>query len=267
VELKKAVFLDSTSADEGVSLSATPASDADSADKEEELSHEDIDDIVDETKAMLTNLSGSGGPTTNLLESAVALTSAKPRQTSTASSSNHEQFTILGANEHRVNAVVCVEPPPDQLNLVSKFKPTVQALQSVNRLSQQSSDQMQPLKQQQQQQQQKQQQQQQQQQQYQHFYQQMQVGPSLPTTATASGVPINARHPAFGHPLAHVLPNTPPMPPQRSVPLTSPRTHLRETTKDIVTAVTHQDINGVNTVALKDIDVQMTSMSGYETYV
>jgi hypothetical protein len=72
------------------------------------------------------------------------------------------------------------------------------------------------------------------------------------------------------------------------VPLTSPRTHLRETTKDMVTAVTthhhqlsqqqhhrhhHHDVNGlttnavVSTVALKDIDVQMTALSGYETYV
>jgi len=67
------------------------------------------------------------------------------------------------------------------------------------------------------------------------------------------------------------------------VPLTSPRTHMRETTKDMVTAVTthhhqlsqhrhHHDINGltnavVSTVALKDIDVQMTALSGYETYV
>ena len=44
----------------------------------------------------------------------------------------------------------------------------------------------------------------------------------------------------------------------------------RETTKDIVTAVTHHDINGLNavsTVALKDIDVQMSALSGYETYV
>ena len=67
------------------------------------------------------------------------------------------------------------------------------------------------------------------------------------------------------------MPSTPPMPPQRSAPLTSPRTHLRETTKDIVTAVAHSDINGmssaVNTVALKDIDIQMTALSGYETYV
>jgi len=68
-----------------------------------------------------------------------------------------------------------------------------------------------------------------------------------------------------------VLPASPPLPPQRSAPLSSPRTHLRETTKDIVTAVTHQDVNGmsaaVNTVALKDMDVQMSALSGYETYV
>ena len=59
-------------------------------------------------------------------------------------------------------------------------------------------------------------------------------------------------------------------PPVRSAPMASPRTHLRETTKDIMTAVTHHDINGMNavsTVALKDIDVQMSSLSGYETYV
>ena len=58
--------------------------------------------------------------------------------------------------------------------------------------------------------------------------------------------------------------------PLRTAPLTSPHSHSRETTKDIVTAVTHQDINGMNavsTVAVKDVDVQMTALSGYETYV
>ena len=43
-----------------------------------------------------------------------------------------------------------------------------------------------------------------------------------------------------------------------------------ENSKDVVTAVTHHDINGMNavsTVAVKDVDVQMTSLSGYETYV
>jgi len=62
----------------------------------------------------------------------------------------------------------------------------------------------------------------------------------------------------------------PPIGHGRAAPMASPRTHLRETTKDIVTAVTHHDINGLNavsTVALKDIDVQMSALSGYETYV
>jgi len=69
------------------------------------------------------------------------------------------------------------------------------------------------------------------------------------------------------HSLGNHLPGNHPV---RSAPLASPRTHMRETTKDIVTAVTHQDINGMNavsTVALKDIDVQMSALSGYETYV
>ena len=105
-------------------------------------------------------------------------------------------------------------------------------------------------------------------------------GPSLPTTlgSVSTGIGRTGIQPpssggfqmmaAHNHP---ILPPTPPMPPQRSAPLTSPRTHVRETTKDIVTAVAHSDINGlssaVNTVALKDIDIQLTALSGYETYV
>jgi len=54
----------------------------------------------------------------------------------------------------------------------------------------------------------------------------------------------------------------PPLPPTRR---TAPLRTLREKERDVV--VTHQDINGVNTVALKELDVQMTAMSGYETYV
>jgi TolA-binding protein len=103
-------------------------------------------------------------------------------------------------------------------------------------------------------------------------------GPSLPTTLGSVSTGIGRTgvipHPNSGYPSLHnhpTMPSTPPMPPQRSAPLTSPRTHLRETTKDIVTAVAHSDINGmssaVNTVALKDIDIQMTALSGYETYV
>ena len=76
------------------------------------------------------------------------------------------------------------------------------------------------------------------------------------SAATGGGASLGP-HPPGNHPV-------------RAAPLASPRTHMRETTKDIVTAVTHQDINGLNavsTVALKDIDVQMTALSGYETYV
>lgn len=69
-----------------------------------------------------------------------------------------------------------------------------------------------------------------------------------------------------------------------SPPYSSPAVELRQETpllsrqetvrsqpgRDVVTAVTHHDINGLNavsTVALKDVDVQMTSLTGYETYV
>ena len=99
-----------------------------------------------------------------------------------------------------------------------------------------------------------------------HFYQQMQMGPSIPTTynpqAVASTNPRSNQLPAFGHPLAQVLPQQPALP-QRSLPAQQQLLRpLRE--KDVL--VTHnQDINGVNTVALKDME--MTNISGYETYV
>ena len=212
-----------------------------------------------------------------------------PAVTSTASSSNHEQFT-----EHRVNAVVS-QPPKEQQQqhlLQSQQQhhqnppPThgVQPQQLTQQLPplalpQQSavSHQLQPA-----------QQQQQPTQNYnsstnatsdhQYFYQQMQVGPSIPTTRKPP-----QQLPAFGHPLANVLPPlqqqtavpiqqqqaqltqqtaAPPLPPTRR---TAPLRTLREKERDVV--VTHQDINGVNTVALKELDVQMTAMSGYETYV
>ena len=93
-----------------------------------------------------------------------------------------------------------------------------------------------------------------------HFYQQMQMGPSIPTTYNpATSNPRSNQLPAFGHPLAQVLPQQPP--PQRSQPQQQPLRPLRE--KDVL--VTHQDINGVNTIALKDME--MTNISGYETYV
>lgn len=107
--------------------------------------------------------------------------------------------------------------------------------------------------------------------------------PHLPLAAPLSAAPAGPGTRGGGGPAqpASSLPLTsiggagtgcmdPSAPSLRSVPLTSPRTQLREATKDIVTAVTHHDINGVNavnTVALKDIDVQMSALSGYETYV
>jgi hypothetical protein len=62
------------------------------------------------------------------------------------------------------------------------------------------------------------------------------------------------------------------MPPLRSAPLTSPMTHLRETTKDMVLAVAQSDMNGlsaaVNLVTLKDsVDFSLAALAGYETYV
>ena len=106
-------------------------------------------------------------------------------------------------------------------------------------------------------------QQQQTQQSHHHFYQQMQMGPSIPTTYNpATSNPRSNQLPAFGHPLAQVLPQQPALP-QRSLPAQQQLLRpLRE--KDVL--VTHnQDINGVNTVALKDME--MTNISGYETYV
>ena len=209
------------------------------------------------------------------------LTEAKnnlPAVTSTASSSNHEQFT-----EHRVNAVVS-QPPKEQQQMLQHQQhqqPSAHAAQHAAaavalQQMQQTPQQLQQL------------QQSQQAQNYnsnssatsdhQYFYQQMQVGPSIPTTRKTP-----QQMPAFGHPLANVLPPIqqqqtavpiqqqqnqtaevpqPPAPPSRR---TAPLRTLREKERDVV--VTHQDINGVNTVALKELDVQMTQMSGYETYV
>ena len=91
----------------------------------------------------------------------------------------------------------------------------------------------------------------------------MQMGPSIPTTYNPAVAASNPRSqnqiPAFGHPLAQVLPQQPSSSHQRPQP--QPLRPLRE--KDVL--VTHQDINGVNTIALKDME--MTNISGYETYV
>lgn len=119
VEIKKAVFVENNSADEGVSLSATPASDENAAaeaskkernsfalvakaasafakvkikkksiEEDDALGEEEDEEEDNERKAMLE-----------------ATIEKQPHITSTASSSNHDQFT-----EHRVNAVVS-QPP------------------------------------------------------------------------------------------------------------------------------------------------------------
>lgn len=221
-------------ADEGVSLSATPASEENAEEKKVEAVKKDLADdaigeedeeelIEDETQAMLDNKTAVAG----------ASLEAKAIITSTASSgiSNHEQFT-----EHRVNAQVS-QPPRQQPQ-----QPSIQgSLLQHQPQVEETSD-------------------------HQYFYQQMQVGPSIPTTRKQQQIP------AFGHPLANVLPpqqtqsrqRRQPPPPPSSLRTLNEKEVMQQTS---VTAVTHQDINGVSTVAMKDLDVQMTAMSGYETYV
>ena len=316
MEIKKAVFVEPghSADDEGVSLSATPASE----DKAEVATASAADDkkqpaIVIEVKkdpifaTTMTQPQGqskqplkAGGRSNNDsdiddaigeedeidVDETQAMLEAKnnlPAVTSTASSSNHEQFT-----EHRVNAVVS-QPPKEQQQQQQYAQHQVQHHQQVQQ-QQQAQLAQQVLNAHQEQTQLSNVHQQHggavaaaSQQNYnssstsatsdhQYFYQQMQVGPSIPTTRKPP-----QQLPAFGHPLANVLPQqqqtavsqqqqlqatSAPAPPSRR---TAPLRTLREKERDVV--VTHQDINGVNTVALKELDVQMTQMSGYETYV
>ena len=275
VEVKKAVFVENTQQDEGVSLTATPNSSnnepqtqqnptapsnsssvANVVPSDEKKGSNPGDDDADFNHHQTKQTSKSSSLVETTLTGNSAVTSAVnpglPHSTAPPTELRH--------NEHVVDAVIS-DPPPDytQYSAAAAAAAAVAAQQQQHRQRQVSTN---------------------------------YTGPSLPSTIGAGysgiaatgaqptavvGMQINAtqnRHPGHSvlthHPLAHVLPSTPPMPPQRSMPLSSPRTHLRETTKDIVTAVTHQDINGVsavNTVTLKDIDVQMTALSGYETYV
>lgn len=212
VELKKAVYCENSSQDEGVSLSATPGSSS------------------NETQPAANPTTAQGNiPSATTVTDAGGRRSTSPPVTVTATQQTedidpqpqHAQKATspldgdLRHHEQRVNAVIS-DPPP-----YSSGRAHHQT--SASQHSQYHSHS--------------------QHQQHQQQHQSQQYRLSELTTGT---------------------------PPLRSVPLTSPRTHMRETTKDIVTAVTHQDINGVsavNTVALKDIDVQMNSFSGYETYV
>ena len=244
VEIKKAVFVENNSADEGVSLSATPASEDNAAAATEVIfkkTEQKTPDIVVEAKKDSTEAEdedddpiGDDDETQAMLEAAGK--PGPPPVTSTASSSNHEQFT-----EHRVNAVVS-QPPKEPLR--ENFSDPLHSQAAAASVASASASA----------------------QQHQYFFQQMQVGPSIPTTR-------KPQIPAFGHPLANVLPPHPAAAVSAAASSVQPqqqrRTALRTVReKDVVTTVTHQDINGVNTVALKDLDVQMTAgMSGYETYV
>jgi hypothetical protein len=199
IEVKKAVFCESTSQDEGVSLTATPGSSMDGASR---TGQQEV-----EKRA----------------ETPVAPVAATPQSTR--------------KDETVVDVQVGTPPPP----------PTNPSIEK----------------------------QYQQQQQHGGYPQQQHgggghVGPAAPVSPDRSTpllrqAGLSAREVSQG-----VMPPMPPIGHGRAAPMASPRTHLRETTKDIVTAVTHHDINGLNavsTVALKDIDVQMSALSGYETYV
>ena len=259
VEIKKAVFVENNSADEGVSLSATPASDENTAEKKASVTVDIKKESIEEDDALGEEEEDNDNERKAMLEATIE---KQPPITSTASSSNHDQFT-----EHRVNAVVSQPPreippfpPQPQQQITHPLQQVILRSTLLNLefgvhaktvpLLQVPPPQSAPVTQPQLS----------EQQQHQYFYQQMQVGPSIPTTR-------KPQIPAFGHPLANVLP------PQPSQPLLQQHQQLHQQqgarTKDTtVTTVTHQDINGVNTVALKDMDhAQMQQMSGYETYV
>ena len=343
VEVKKAVFVENTSQDEGVSLSATPGSsnaeqqqvvssnptsavnpttsgaketlkeavESNSSDKGVASNNEEDDDGVDSPGKPAVTQTVTQQANSNIMQqgnhrnegTVDGQTTTTPNVTKGVMNNPGITGTVLKHNEHLVDAVIS-HPPHSDINPPSapfippqgSNQPFVQPPQYIQQRHPGGSDGYHV----------------QQQQQPQHFYQHQQqqntahsyskqqttLGPSFhniqsigggssgPSSESHHSTSINAathidnyrssaippHHSILAqtHPLAHVLPASPPLPPQRSVPLRSPRTNLRETTKDIVTAVTHQDINGVsavNTVALKDIDVQLSALSGYETYV
>ena len=339
VEVKKAVFVENTSQDEGVSLSATPGSSnaeqqaansnptsannppihgGKEASKEavacnsnnqgaasnNEQDDDGVDSSISTSKPPIAQKSNQqANPNiihqgNQLAKEAIDGQNTTALTATTAEINNPEASgSVLKHNEHLVDAVIS-QPPHSDISHNAPFIPTqgtnpsyVQPPPYIEQRHPGSSDGYYF-------------QQQNQQQQFYHHQQthsahsyskqQTTLGPSihnLQSIAGGSGGPSSEGHLSTSintatnidsyrpthhsslaqtHPLARALPASPPLPPQRSVPLRSPRTNLRETTKDIVTAVTHQDINGmsaVNTVALKDIDVQLSSLSGYETYV
>ena len=113
MEIKKAVFVENNSADEGVSLSATPASDENAASEAKKAVVVDFKKESIEEDDALGEDEEDGDIEDNERKAMLEATIEKqPHITSTASSSNHDQFT-----EHRVNAVVSqppreIPPPP-----------------------------------------------------------------------------------------------------------------------------------------------------------
>ena len=112
MEIKKAVFVENNSADEGVSLSATPASEdaAEAAPPASTSNNKPVIEVVSEKDSLQDEL---GQDDDDIEETKAMLETNQPPQqpqlTSTASSSNHEHpFT-----EHRVNAVVS-QPPKER---------------------------------------------------------------------------------------------------------------------------------------------------------
>merc|ERR1719412_113266 len=118
VEIKKAVFVENNSADEGVSLSATPASEdageaaTTAAPTASTSNNKPVIEVVSEKDSLQDEL-GQDEDIEDDDESKAMLETNPPQHphqlTSTASSSNHEPFT-----EHRVNAVLS-QPPKEPL--------------------------------------------------------------------------------------------------------------------------------------------------------
>ena len=94
--------MENNSADEGVSLSATPASDENTAEKKASVTVDIKKESIEEDDALGEEEEDNDNERKAMLEATIE---KQPPITSTASSSNHDQFT-----EHRVNAVVS-QPP------------------------------------------------------------------------------------------------------------------------------------------------------------
>ncbi len=282
--MKKAVFCENTSQDEGVSLSATPGSGSNETgqpqqQKEEKLAEEEVeasavsvgenssknhddsrkseeDNIEEEEEA--TNdedvdgkrpPAGSSHKATSPLASATptALAAMLPADDITMSSASTKAVVrkVAGHNPGNVDVPLHLDVmggsrrQNEQLvnAVISNPPPSSHHYQQQRVLYQQQQPQQQPPQ------------------------QPPPLYSSVPLQATASSSAASSTPPVMMHHHHHAQ--------QR---LSSPRTHVRESTNNMVTAVTHQkDVNGisgaVNTIALKDIDVQMSALSGYETYV